>query len=63
MVLGVIILFWPNLIYTYYSTVEPVGGISTKLDQQLGGGLMMFAGWALLLVVGLPLQYWDKEGE
>ena len=63
MVLGVLILFWPNILYTYYATAAPVGGISLELDQQLGGGLMMVGGWTLLLVIGLPLQYWGEEAE
>ena len=59
MLLGVLILFWPDVLYTYYLSVSRTGDIPIMLDQQLGGMVMLFSGMVVLASVGLPLQYFD----
>ena len=74
---GVMIAFSSQPIYTYYTTVPRVGGLTVMQDQMLGGvlmwipGSMMYIIAALILVAGLlraeerkapqPESAWDTE--
>jgi cytochrome c oxidase assembly factor CtaG len=59
--LGIFILFWPDVLYTYYLGVPRIGGISTGLDQQLGALVMLSSAMAVLFIMGLPLQYYKSR--
>lgn len=61
MPLGILLTFWPNIIYTFYLDAPAVAGISHAFDQQLGGNIMLAYGMAVLFIMGYPLQYYDRS--
>ncbi len=63
MLLSLLILFWPSVLYTYYVGAPQTYGLSTMLDQQIGGGIMFFSGMTVLIFLALPLQYREEASE
>ncbi len=67
MFLGVAITFSSQPIYTYYTGVPRIGGLTVMEDQMLGGlimwipGSMMFIIAALILIAGIVSAEEDKE--
>lgn len=59
--LGALILFWPDILYTYYLNVPRIAGISAAFDQQLGALVMLSGDMAVLFIMGLPLQYYKTR--
>jgi len=59
MLMDNVILFWPTLLYTYYSSVPHTASMPVVLDQQLGATVMMFGGSVILLIVLLSMEYRD----
>ncbi len=59
MLLGIIILFWPHVLYSFYLETPRTGGISLMLDQQLGAAVMWFSAMVVFFWMALPLQYHD----
>ncbi len=41
-ILGGLIAFWPQVLYTHYLSVPRLGGLSALADQQLSGAIMWF---------------------
>ena len=54
MLLGLVILFWPHVIYAYYLTAPGNGGIPPMLDQQLGALVMLSVGMEAAYLIALP---------
>jgi len=59
MLLGIIILFWPHVLYSFYLEEPRSSGISVMLDQQLGAAVMWFSSMVVFFWMALPLQYKD----
>jgi cytochrome c oxidase assembly factor CtaG len=59
--LGVLILFWPDVIYTYYLGSNGADVASVLYNQRIGGFVMLASSMAVLFVMGLPLQYYDSR--
>ena len=57
---GVIILFAPHVIYSYYLGVQPTGALSGMADQEIGALIMLASDMTVLFAIALPLQYIDK---
>lgn len=61
LVLTLIILFWPDVLYTYYLGEPGSSTVSVLTDQRIGGVIMMASSMAVLFFMGYPLQYFDKR--
>ena len=60
MLLGIVILFWPHVLYSYYLVHPRTSGITIMFDQQLGAAVMWAGSMVVFLWMALPLQYHDE---
>jgi putative membrane protein len=63
MLIGAIIAFAPEPIYTYYNDVPRLMGLSVLEDQQLGGVIMWVPGSMMYLIAALVLISRLLQGE